>query len=149
MKQSRQQKILDLIKNNEVGTQEELLALLRRDGFDITQATVSRDIKELRLVKTLSKSGEYIYSIGRAEEPGDLSLRFDELFRNSVSQVDYVFNQVIVKCYTGLANAVCESLDRLHPENVVGTIAGDNTFLIIMRTEESAAELYRTLMKKM
>ena len=149
MKQSRHDRILELIKSHDVGTQEELLAFLKADGFDITQATISRDIKELRLIKTLSKNGEYVYSTGKAEETKDAAIRFDELFSDSVMKIDYALNQVVIRCYSGLANAVCESLDRMRMENVVGTIAGDNTILIITRSEEAAAALYRQLSKKL
>lgn len=148
MKHGRHEKILELIAQHEIGTQEELLRRLRESGFDVTQATVSRDIKELRLVKTLSGSGEYVYSNGKTDSAGDLSSKFDSLFRESVLQLDTVFNQVVVKCYSGLANAVCASMDGMHFEGVVGTIAGDDTILIIMRSEQHAAALYEKLRRK-
>lgn len=149
MKKSRHTKILELIAGREIGTQEELLALLRGQGFDVTQATVSRDIKELRLVKNLSKSGEYIYSTGRGDESANLSAKFYVLFSDSVVKMDYVFNQIVIKCYSGLANAVCASMDLMNFENVVGTIAGDDTILIIMRSEQSATELFNQLKQRL
>jgi transcriptional regulator of arginine metabolism len=152
MKQGRHEKILELIRQNEIGTQDELLALLKAGGFDITQATVSRDIKELRLVKTLSKSGEYTYSTSSSavkEEQNRLSSKFDNLLRESAVHVDYVFNQVVIKCYSGLANAVCAAMDSMEFENIVGTISGDDTMLVILRSENDAQNLYNLLIQKM
>jgi transcriptional regulator of arginine metabolism len=145
MKQSRHKKILELIKEKGIGTQEDLLKFLKAVGFDVTQATVSRDIKELRLVKTLSENGEYIYSSVKSENINDVSIKFKSLFSDSVIKIDYVLNQVVIKCYAGLANAVCASLDLMHYENIVGTLAGDDTILIIMRSEEYAHNLYNIL----
>lgn len=152
MKQGRHEKILELIRQNEIGTQDELLALLKAGGFDVTQATVSRDIKELRLVKTLSKSGEYTYSTSSSavkEEQNRLSSKFDNLLRESAVHVDYVFNQVVIKCYSGLANAVCAAMDSMEFENIVGTVSGDDTMLVILRSEKDAQNLYNVLIKKM
>lgn len=148
MKHIRHDKILELIDEHDISTQEELLSLLKHIGFDVTQATVSRDIKQLRLVKTLSASGKYVYTAGKSE-PNDLSYRFDSLLRESTIKIDQVYNQIIVKCYSGLANAVCASLDAMHFDGVVGTIAGDDTFLVIMRTQQQAEELYMLLEKKL
>lgn len=147
MKQSRLEKILEIIENNDVGTQEELLSLLRESGFNVTQATVSRDIKELRLVKTLSSSGEYIYSVAKAENT-NLSSKFDTLLAESAVKVDYVFNQIIIKCYSGLANAVCATLDSQHFDGLIGTVSGDDTILIIMRSEQQAHNLYNLIQRK-
>lgn len=148
MKQRRLDKILELIEQHDIGTQEELLSLLRKSGFNVTQATVSRDIKELRLVKTLSSKGEYIYSTAKSEN-NNLSSKFDTLLMESAIKIDYVFNQIVIKCYSGLANAVCAALDSQHFEGMVGTIAGDDTILIIMRSEQHAYNTYNALIKKM
>jgi transcriptional regulator of arginine metabolism len=147
MKHSRHDKILELIGENDISTQEELLNLLRGSGFDVTQATVSRDIKQLRLVKTLSGNGKYIYTAGKSE-PKDLSYKFDTLVAESTVKLDHVGNLIIVKCYSGLANAVCAALDSMHFDGVVGTISGDDTFMIIMRTEAQADVLFALLEKK-
>lgn len=149
MKKGRHEKILELIGEREVGTQEELLELLRDEGFDVTQATVSRDIKELRLIKALSKNGEYIYSTGKGDDTVNLSSKFYDLFADSVIKMDYVFNQIVIKCYSGLANAVCASMDQMNFDNLVGTIAGDDTILVVMRTEQSATELFYKLRDRM
>lgn len=148
MKHIRHDKILELIEEHDISTQEELLSLLKQSGFDVTQATVSRDIKQLRLVKTLSASGKYVYTTGKSE-PNDLSYRFDSLLRESTVKIDQVLNQIIVKCYSGLANAVCASLDAMHFDGVVGSISGDDTFLVIMRSQQHAEELYLLLEKKL
>jgi transcriptional regulator of arginine metabolism len=148
LKQSRHDRIIELIMEHDVGTQEELLTLLRKSGFNVTQATVSRDIKELRLVKTLSNGGEYIYTASKSEN-SNLSSKFDTLLSESAIRIDYVFNQIIIKCYSGLANAVCAALDSQHFEGLVGTIAGDDTILLIMRSEQQAHSLYNALQKKL
>jgi transcriptional regulator of arginine metabolism len=149
MKHSRHKKILELIKENGIGTQEELLKFLKHSCFDVTQATVSRDIKELRLIKSLSGNGQYVYSTIKNENLGDISSKFESLFSDSVIKIDYVLNQIVIKCYAGLANAVCASLDLMHFENIVGTLAGDDTILIIMHSEEFAQNLYNQLVKKL
>lgn len=148
MKRRRHERILELLKEHDVGTQEELLALLKESGFNVTQATVSRDIKELRLVKTLSGKGEYIYAVPKSDH-GNLSSKFDTLLSESAVKVDYVFNQIIIKCYSGLANAVCAALDSQHFDGLVGTIAGDDTILLVMRSEEQARSLYYALQRKL
>lgn len=147
MKNGRHDKILEFIAEQEISTQDELLNLLRESGFNVTQATVSRDIKQLRLVKTLSGSGKYVYSAGKIDS-SDLSSRFETLLSESTIKIDHVFNQILIKCYSGLANAVCAALDTMHFEGIVGTLAGDDTILIIMRSEQNAEELYNTLHKK-
>lgn len=148
MKHSRHDRILELIQEQDISTQEELMTLLKSSGFDVTQATVSRDIKQLRLVKGLSGNGKYIYAAANVE-PKDLSYKFDSLLMESTIKVDHVTNQIIIKCYSGLANAVCASLDSMHFDGVVGTISGDDTLLVIMRTEKQAEDLFHLLEKKL
>lgn len=147
MKQGRHEKILEFIAAHEISTQEELLRLLCENGYSVTQATVSRDIKQLRLLKTLSGSGKYIYAAPKSET-GELSSKFNILLEESVVKIDAVFNQIIIKCYSGLANAVCAAMDTMHFHGLVGTLAGDDTILIIMRTEEDANDLCALLEKK-
>ena len=105
MKTRRHAKILELIKEHDIDTQDELLRHLREEGFDVTQATVSRDIKELRLVKTLSRSGKYKYSTG-SETTNDMSAKFYSLFSDSVLSVEAAMNMRVVQCMTGMAQAV-------------------------------------------
>ena len=139
MKTRRHAKILELIKEHDIDTQDELLRHLREEGFDVTQATVSRDIKELRLVKTLSRSGKYKYSTG-SETTNDMSAKFYSLFSDSVLSVEAAMNMLVVKCMTGMAQAVCASLDSMHWPAFVGTLAGDDTIFIVCRTEADAQE---------
>lgn len=146
MKTRRHTKILELIGDHQIDTQEELLRRLKEAGFDVTQATVSRDIKELRLVKILSADGKYRYA--NSQEPArDISGKFYSLFEDSAIEVDCAMNIVVVKCLTGMANAVCAAMDSLRWEKVVGTISGDDTFLILCKTPEIASLLAEDLRK--
>ncbi len=149
MKQGRHEKILEFIASHEISTQEELLQLLRESGYSVTQATVSRDIRQLRLVKSLSGNGKYIYSAPKLET-GELSLstKFDTLLSESVIKIDSVFNQIVIKCYSGLANAVCAAMDTMQFSGLVGTLAGDDTILLIMRTEKDAQALTQSFSQK-
>lgn len=140
MKTKRHSKILELIQDNTIDTQEELLRLLKRDGYDVTQATVSRDIKELRLIKILASNGQYKYSTGK-NETTDISVKFYSLFSDSVLNVEFAGNIVVLKCMVGMAQAVCAAMDSMHWDGVVGTLAGDDTIFILVRNENSAINL--------
>lgn len=146
MKTRRHAKILELIKAQDIDTQEELLRNLRACGFDVTQATVSRDIKELRLVKTLSGNGKYKYSTGR-ENTRDISSKFYSLFGDSVMHVEAAGNLIVVKCAVGMAQAVCASMDTLSFPDFIGTLAGEDTILIICKTPEIAEDKQNELRK--
>lgn len=132
--------ILKLIDKYEIGTQEELLEKLRENGFDATQATVSRDIKELRLVKQMDKNGSYRYVEGKSETDIYLS-KFNAIFAHSVISCDYAGNTVVIKCFTGMAQAACATFDNMKWEGLVGTIAGDDTIFALCRSELLAKEL--------
>ena len=112
----------------------------------MTQATVSRDIKELRLVKTLDNTGAYRYTVA-APEKGEPSSRFYSLFRDTVRRVDFAGNLVVVQCVAGMAQAACAAMDSLHWETVIGTLAGDDTFVCITKTQENAVALVEELKK--
>jgi arginine repressor len=146
LKTRRHAKILELINEYTIDTQEELLRLLRKDGFNVTQATVSRDIKELRLVKTLSGDGKYKYSAGKNNEK-DYSAKFYALLADSAVSINFACNLVVVKCLTGMAQAVCASMDSMHWDGVVGTLAGDDTIFIACKTEMDAERLVAELKK--
>ena len=148
MKTRRHAKILELIKEHDIDTQDELLRHLREEGFDVTQATVSRDIKELRLVKTLSRSGKYKYSTG-SETTNDMSAKFYSLFSDSVLSVEAAMNMLVVKCMTGMDQAVCASMDAMHWQNFVGTLAGEDTIFIVCRSEAAAQEAQEEFRKLM
>lgn len=146
MKTRRHAKILELIKEHDIETQDELLTYLRESGFDVTQATISRDIKELRLVKTLSHAGKYKYSTG-SDSTTDMSSKFFSLFSDSVLSVDAAQNLVVVKCLSGMAQAVCAAMDAAQSQGFVGTLAGEDTILIICRNDASALETQEELKK--
>lgn len=146
MKSARHQAILDLIEKHPIDRQEELLAHLRKAGFEVTQATVSRDIRELQLVKTATGDGGYRYMpASGAGKVAHSPNRFEMIFRESVIKVDYAGHMVLVRCFSGMANAACEVFDAKQWEDVVGTLSGDDTFFILMRTEQAAAEICRRL----
>lgn len=152
MKAARQKKILEIIGQTSVYRQEDLLVLLRESGFDVTQATISRDIRELRLTKTATGEGEYRYVANTApgkptHAPTRAATRFETIFRESVLEVDYAKNIVLVKCFSGMANAACELFDAMVWADVVGTLSGDDTFIIIMRSDEAAITISKQLHK--
>ena len=138
MKKRRQAKILDIIKNFNIETQEELQERLRESGFEVTQATISRDIKELRLVKELSDSGRYIYSSGKKNTNDSVSARAAGIFADSVISVDYAINIVCIKCFSGMASAACAAIDSMQWNDVLGTVAGDDTIFVLCKTENAA-----------
>ena len=129
MKVKRQEKILELIAENDINTQEELLDYLSADGYFVTQATISRDIKDLRLVKTLSPNGKYKYTPEKAPAH-DISSKFNTLYTDSVLSTVSCGNLVVIKTISGLAGAVCAALDSLEMREIVGTIAGDDTIFV-------------------
>lgn len=138
MKLQRQSKILQLIEQHDIETQMELTEHLIRAGFETTQATVSRDIKELHLVKTASKSGRNKYAAATGQAETGFSGRLRTIFREGVLSYDYAQNIVVIKTMPGLASAACSALDGMHLADVVGTIAGDDTGFLVLRTTESA-----------
>ncbi|MBR5826532.1 MAG: arginine repressor [Clostridia bacterium] len=140
MKKNRHEAILNLIEKEEVGTQDELLQKLNELGYKVTQATVSRDIKQLKLIKTPGKSGQYRYSCAN-NDTEDRSGKYHSILTHSVISVDFAGNIAVIKCYSGMAQAACAAVDSLNPENVVGTLAGDDTIFLLCKTEQSASEL--------
>lgn len=146
MKSARHQAILDLIEKHPIDRQEDLLTHLREAGFDVTQATVSRDIRDLQLVKVADGSGRYRYMPAAASgKVAHSPSRFEMIFRESVLKVDCAGHMVLVKCFSGMANAACEVFDAKQWRNVVGTLSGDDTFFILMRTEEDATAICKAL----
>lgn len=135
MKTVRQVAILDIIEKNDIETQEELADALRQRGIKVTQATVSRDIKELRLLKVLTPMGTYKYATADKAENG-LSERFIRMLAESLLSVAASNNLIVVKTLNGSANVAAEALDSLHWPEILGTIAGDNTILLVIRAQE-------------
>lgn len=146
MKRKRQAKVLEIIQNTDVETQEELTRRLFECGYKVTQATVSRDIKELRIVKQLKGDGRYKYSppLGDAYA-ADSASKYFGILREGIVGIDYAGNLVVVKCHTGMANAACAAIDALPLSDIVGTISGDDTFLIVARNEEKASAILQEI----
>lgn len=140
MKTRRQEALLKIIDENEIYTQEALQEKLKECGFDVTQATVSRDIKSLDLVKIASGDGKYRYA-PKQLTTGVAVKKFTSVFQEAVIKVDYAINTVVVKCHTGMANAACAALDIMDLGDVVGTLAGDDTIFVLLRTEEKAKQV--------
>ncbi len=145
LKVTRQEAIINLIENEHVGTQNELLKRLEEAGFAVTQATISRDIRELRLVKVANPGGSYHYEISKSNDNSLDSNKFYSIFTAGVNKVDYANNLVVVKCFTGLAQAVCATMDGMDWPGIVGTVSGDDTILVVMRDEYCAMELVQKL----
>lgn len=146
MKKNRHEAILSLIAKQDIGTQEELMQKLNDLGYKVTQATVSRDIKYLKLIKTPVASGQYKYSYVNSETE-DFSGKYYSILSHSVTSVDYAGNMAVVKCYAGMANAACAAMDNLDIDNIVGTLAGDDTIFVLCR-DEASAESFKTYIEK-
>lgn len=143
MKKSRHALILRLIEQYNISTQDELLEKLLESGISVTQATVSRDIKELKLIKRPSSSGVYKYCVAESaasDEQNNHNSKYYTIFVQSVIFVDCAENICVLKCHTGTANAACAALDSLNFDNIVGTLAGDDTVFVLCRTAASAVE---------
>lgn len=144
-KKQRQRTILKIISSREVETQEQLGELLEREGFPAAQATVSRDMRELKIRKGLSENGVNCYYSPDCGTPPEYS----SVFAQAVLSLDYAMNTVVIKCRAGLANAACVVLDEQDFGFVVGTIAGDDTIFVLTRTENHAVQLIELLRKMM
>ena len=140
MKTKRQKRIVEIIGKQAIRTQEELAAILYEEGFDVTQATVSRDIKELRLLK-IAKGDGYAYSMPKGQAPVQDVNRLRRVFKDSVLGVASSENIVVVHTLPGNANSVCSVLDGAEWEELLGAVAGDDTILIVARTREHVASL--------
>ena len=139
MKFQRQAKILDLIDRFEIETQEDLTAHLRALGYNTTQATISRDIKELRLLKTLSSAtGKYKYTSSNAGAADSFTTRLRNIFRECVTDIDAAQNMVVIKTLPGLGQAAAMAIDAMRAPDVVGTLGGDDTVFAVMRDNDSA-----------
>lgn len=142
MKKLRHTKIIELINSKPIETQEEMQTALLNFGFDVTQATVSRDIKQLGLVKAQDVNGRYRYVTARSESPNETNYL---ILISSIVCIDYALNNIVIKCHTGMAQAVCAKLDAMHFSNILGTLAGEDTILIITRSESDSATLCEEL----
>lgn len=143
MKNKRQQVMIELIKSKIISTQETLQSELQNLGFTVTQATVSRDIKALNIIKALDRNGNYRYIVSTDyAEKGD---RYNDIFAKSVIEITAAMNDVVVKCYSGTASAAAAAIDRLYSDKFIGSLAGDDTIFIITRDENAATELVEEL----
>ncbi len=153
MKSLRHGKILEIIAKYDVETQEELTEYLKKEGFAVTQATVSRDIKALRLIKTAANTGEsenkYKYSVNKSgdDSAGIPEVKFKTILGHAIVSTDYAGNLVVLKTYAGMAQASAAAIDSMNIDNILGTVAGDDTILIVMRTENEASEFVRKIEK--
>ena len=146
MKTKRQSKILELIRKNDIETQEELLAYLLNDGFAVTQATVSRDIREMKLTKIATDNGRQKYAAlhDRAE---NLSDKYIRVLRDGYVSMDMAQNILVIKTVSGMAGAVCASIDAMNLHEIVGSIAGDDTIMCAIRTTEDTVAIMKRLRK--
>lgn len=138
--------IFDIIENNEVETQEELADLLRNAGINVTQATVSRDIKELRLIKILSESGKYRYSSLKSPE-SNINNRIVKVFKESVVNIDYAGNIIVIKTLAGTASAASVAIDALDWNEIMGCIAGDDTIFVLIKKSELMEDIVKKFRK--
>lgn len=145
MKTSRQTKILEIITEKDIETQHQLMEALCSHGVRSTQATVSRDIKELRLVKELSSDGRYRYVAAGRDELVDYDQRLRKIFRESVTSYAVAQNIIVIKTLPGLAGAACSTLDGMNIHDLVGTIAGDDTAFLAMHDNEAAKRFCRDI----
>lgn len=146
MKTRRQTKILELIKKYEIETQEDLSAYLEQEGYQVTQATVSRDIRELKLTKVSLTNGRQKY-VALLETNEDLTQKYERIFRDGFISMDIAQNILVIKTVSGMAMAVAAALDALQLHEIVGTIAGDDTIMCAVRSTEDAITVIDKLRK--
>ena len=140
-KKDRQKVVLDLINEFEIDTQEELTAKLNERGIEVTQATISRDIKQLRIIKELGPNGVYRYATAPKPAEHTFSAKLNLIFRQCITSVDYAQNMIVVKTMPGLANGAASAIDKLNIPEMLGTLAGDDTCFVVLKDTQAAAEL--------
>ncbi len=149
MKSKRHEKILKLIEDNVIVTQDELQDLLLKLGYNVTQSTVSRDIKELRIVKAQDIGGVYRYmsTVGKQLSVTDKSKdHFTDIFAQSVIDVRYALNNIVIKCYNGMASSACVAFDTLFSNEILGSLAGDDTIIVVTKSEADSKNLTAQLL---
>ncbi|RBP46649.1 arginine repressor [Garciella nitratireducens] len=142
MKLSRHAMILDIIEKNEVETQEELAELLKQKGINVTQATISRDIKELKLIKVMSRNGKYRYAPFKKTET-NINDRIVNVFRESVVNIDYAGNIIVIKTLSGTAMGASVAIDALGWTEIVGCVAGDDTIFVLIKSQDVIEEIVK------
>ena len=148
MKNDRQNKILAIIAREDIDTQEALLERLQQEGIRCTQATISRDIKQLHLIKEPIGRGRYRYAVSIHRKSLNVADKLLTIFRESVTSIDFAQNIVVIKTLSGLASAACEAVDSMKVSYMVGSLAGENTVLLVMGDNESA-EIFCEEIKEM
>lgn len=149
MKNKRHEALLKVISENSVSTQEDLTNALLDLGFRVTQSTISRDIKELRITKLLDKSGNYRYiapTDNFSNSNGNID-KYVDIFSNSAISVRYSMNDVVIRCHSGMASSACVAVDHLYKDIIVGSLAGDDTIFIITESQSDAHKLTESLKK--
>ena len=149
MKNERQARILDLISKHEIKTQDDITARLQAEGFKVTQATVSRDLRELKLTKRTTPTGAYRYATSGSGER-NVAVKLNNTMLDAITSVRYSMNNVVIKTYPGLAQAVASGIDALELDTVLGSVAGDVTVIIVSPDEESSAQIcerFRKMLK--
>lgn len=144
MKTKRQSKILDLIRNNDIETQEELQSHLVEEGFAVTQATVSRDIRDMKLTKISIGNGKQKY-VSLNEKTEDLSEKYVRVLKDGYVSMDMAQNILVIKTVSGMAGAVCASIDAMNIQEIVGSIAGDDTIMCAIRTTEDTMSIMKRI----
>ena len=148
MKKKRQQKILEIIEKNIVLTQDDIQNLLQAAGFKVTQSTVSRDIKELRLIKGHDAAGNYRYVSSQLKNAEKQSFsHYREIFSHYAKSVEYALNDIVIKCEAGMASSVCVALDTMFKDMMLGTIAGEDTIFVVTHSAQEAQALATELNK--
>jgi|LSQX01.2.fsa_nt_gb transcriptional regulator of arginine metabolism len=141
-------KIIEIIKNSSIETQEELAEQLKIQGINATQATISRDIKELHLIKVLDKGNKYKYAAIKGSDTGILS-KLKNVFLESVVEINSALNIIVIKTLPGMAQAAAAAIDAMNFDEIIGSIAGDDTIMVVTGNEEKSALLVNNLKKCM
>ncbi len=150
VKGKRQEKILEIIKDRIILTQDDLQNALNEDGYNVTQSTISRDIKELKLIKGHDSEGNYRYVVHNVRTVGGQSIsHYKDIINRSVIGVDYSLNNVVIKCYTGMASSTCVAIDTIFSGRMLGTIAGEDTILLITKSENDSLLLCEEIKRMM
>ncbi len=147
MKTKRHLKILELVRRHDVETQDALAELLIEEGYEVTQATISRDIKQLRLTKSATQDGRYVYAVSESDDTETSTGKALGILRDTIKKIDVAQNILVVKTYPGMAQAAAAALDSLNYKEIVGSIAGDDTVMLIFRENHIASEFMEKLMK--
>jgi transcriptional regulator of arginine metabolism len=149
MKSERQARILELISKFEIETQDDMMNRLRDEGFAVTQATVSRDLRELQLTKSLTARGTYRYSVNSVKNSMRNNSKLSSAMADSITHVVYSMNNVVIKTYPGMAQAVASGIDAMNMQDILGSVAGDDTIIIITKNTESSVQIRDRILEMM